>query len=314
MIDFFSGFNAVFPIFFLVLTGIFLKKIKLINDRFVADSSKLIFRVILPCLMFRAMVHADLNHIFDPVVVIILAGGILFTSGLAYFIAHIIGLKPPRAGSFIQGSFRSNAAIIGLQIILTVFGESALAVPVVLLAFLTPLFNVLSVIVLTERSEKMSMQSMFYLIRRIFSNPIIIGVLAGIPFPLMNIPLPGIIDSVLAHLSGIALPMALLGVGASMRFDHFRSHAREAVLASTIKLIVMPVLITLLARFLGYHGQILGVIFILAGAPTAIVSFTMSQTLDGDHHLAADIITITTLFSVITISAGLFVLRFLHWL
>jgi len=110
----------------------------------------------------------------------------------------------------------------------------------------------------------------------------------------------------------MTLPLALLCVGASIRLHEFRS-SRLLYYAITLKVVLIPLLMTVIAYAVGVRGIELGILYIMMATPTATAAYPMVRSIGGDYYLTAAIIAGTTLLSMVTTAIGLFVLRFFQW-
>ena len=90
-------------------------------------------------------------------------------------------------GEFVQASYRSSAAILGIALIENIYGHSTIA-PLMIFASV-PLYNVMAVIVLSvfkkENVPKWGKEVLIKTIKGIASNPIILGIYSW--FSLVNI-------------------------------------------------------------------------------------------------------------------------------
>jgi predicted permease len=220
--------------------------------------------------------------------------------------------KPDSRGVFIQGVYRGNIAIIGYAVVLNVFGEPGFITAAVFSVFLMPVYNILAVIALTVFINKEEEKVFSKLLLKIVTNPVILSVSAALVFSGLKIGLHPVILGSISTLAQMTLPLALIGIGASLDFDSISKNAFDAVLASVLKIIVLPFIITYTCYFFGIRGQTLGVIFIISGVPTAVASFIMAKAMNNNSELAANIVLITTLCSSVTLSAGIFILKTLN--
>lgn len=301
--------SLVIPVFFIVAVGYALKRLYIINEAFVKISSKIVFKVSLPALIFSQLSALDFSREINFWIVAFIYAGTLISFFFSWIIAHIFVKEPTDQTVFIQGAFRGNYAIIGLALILSVFGKDALARGALVLAFTIPLYNVLAVIALTvplRREKNISLAKTFL---EILKNPLIIGVLAAVPFSLFRIPVHHTIKITIDYLAAMAFPLALVGIGGFLDFSEIRSSSILAFFSTFIKLIAVPLFATIAAYALGFTGFDLGIIFILFACPTAVASFSMAEAMGSNSKLAASILLITTLGSVLTITIGLFILK-----
>jgi len=301
--------NTVAPVFIIVFIGIILKRFRQIDDQFVNCSSHIVFNISLPCLIFVELSKADLISTFDVKQILFVYLGIGLFFVLAWMVANFLTKTGKDQASFIQCSFRSNYAIVGLALLTNMFGPSVLGKAAILLAFVMPLYNVLAVIALTVILNRQKRINWIKTIMEIFKNPLIIAAIIAIIFSTFKIQITDVVVRTIDYLAALSLPLALLGIGASFNFSSIRKDLRLALVATGIKNILIPLVLTYSAYLLGYTGEDLGALFILFATPTAIVSFIMSHTMGANSVLAGNIVVISTLSSVVTISLGIYILK-----
>ena len=302
--------NIVLPVFLLVIVGIFLKIINVVDDNFVKITSNFVFKVSLPALIFLKLYNVDMENTIDVQMISIIIVGILITYFIGLIIAKMYKLKPEDEGVFVQGAFRSNYAIIGLAIILRMFGTAALAKASFLLLFALPIYNFLGVIALTlphSVNSKLNLKKTF---SEILVNPLVLAVIFAIPFSVFKISLHGTIETAGNYVAEIALPLALIGIGGSINIKSIKEASGLAFSSSLIKNIVSPLLIILIGFYYNLQNEDLGILFIIFSCPTAIASFIMASSMKGNSKLAGNIVIISTLGSIFTMTSGLFLLRY----
>tara|TARA_B100001109_G_scaffold255495_1_gene258742 strand:- start:4442 stop:5476 length:1035 start_codon:yes stop_codon:yes gene_type:complete len=302
--SFFAPFAVTAPIFLIILLGILLHWRKIINDDFVTTSSRLVFTVALPILMFRAIVMAELDlaaHL-DLVVCSLVAA--VLAPLLVILWARCFHVAVPAFGAFVQAAFRSNLGIIGLAVCIAAYGDSGAALGALILAAVTPVYNLISVLVLSK-GHAPDWQSQ---LRGIITNPLIVAILLAIPFQLAGIRMAPVFDDTARLVAQLTLPLALLGVGASLNASLRGSFNSLVLQISLLKLILLPAIITAGAYLAGIRGEELNVLAIMFASPTAAASFVMARAMGGDALLTARAIAVTTLGALVTISVFLYVL------
>jgi predicted permease len=176
-------------------------------------------------------------------------------------------------------------------------------------AVMTALYNVLAVWVLDATHGGRT--SAVSVLKGVLSNPLIIGILAGVALALSPLPVPGLVAPLSAGLSTFFLPLMLLCIGGSIRLGELRRAGAFSWEAAAWRLCVSPLLVVLLALALGVHGAALGVLFLLVASPVAASSFVMVVAAGGDGALAARVVVLTTLLSAITVTVGFYLLSLL---
>jgi malate permease and related proteins len=146
-------------------------------------------------------------------------------------------------------------------------------------------------------------------LKGIATNPLIVSIVLALGVATIGMPIPGVAISTGSYLGSMALPLAVLASGAGLNIKALTNPSSGLVAGVTLKLAIIPIVLTALAWWLGYRGEALGVMFLLFATPTAAASFAMAQTMGANAALAANIIMTTTLISVVTTSIGLFALK-----
>ena len=300
--------NIVAPVFLIITVGYFARKRKIINEVFVDVTSRFVFRISLPIFIFLEISELDLSQVFDIDQIVFITSATFVTYLLIWFGTIPYIKNPEDKSAFIQGAFRGNYAIVGLALISNLFGDDALGKATLILAFLLPVYNVLAVIVLTvpKHQGKINVKSMLI---EILFNPLILAVVFALPFSFFKVRLPELFIITGNYFADLALPLALVGIGGSLNMDNLKRASTLAFSSSIIKIILLPLILTFVAIFLGYRNDDLGIMFIVFACPTAIASFVMADVMGANSKLAGNIIMITTLGSVFTIAIGILLLK-----
>ncbi|MGF1718637.1 AEC family transporter [Vibrio kyushuensis] len=296
------------PICLMLFLGVFLKRIQLINENFIDIASKLVFQVTLPAMLFLSIVQSD--HDFVSSGGLVLFG--LVINALFFIITAIITKKvfssPKDQGVIIQGSFRANTAIIGLAYVANIYGASGVALAAVYVASMTVLYNIQAVIALSQTDKGFGAQAVKVIGKTLTRNPLIISILLGVIAFSLSIPIPQMAIDAGQYFADMTLPLALLCTGGSLNIQSLKHDKFPTWFATCFKLILAPITATLAAIAFGFNGQELGLIFLMAAAPTAAASYVMASSMGGNSTLAANIIALTTVLSLVTCTIGIFAL------
>ena len=294
------------PVVLLVVLGVYLRHKQHIDDAFVATSSRLVFNVSLPVLMFLAIVTADMAVSQHLPLVWFSLGASLAAFAFVFAVSRVLRVSPRRHGAFVQGAFRSNLGIVGLALCLNAYPEEGAILGALVLAVVTPVYNLLSVWVLASGDRDISWGQQLMTTAR---NPLIIAIaLAGVVRSL-GLELPHVLLQTGDILAGLTLPLALIGIGASLTMS--RALVADSVVWSAVvlKLVVLPTLIIVSAVSIGITGAALGVIALMFASPTAAAAFVMAKSMNADSRLTADVIALSTLGSGVTVTTIIYVLN-----
>ncbi|KIP98458.1 MULTISPECIES: AEC family transporter [Pseudomonas] len=300
------------PVFSMLFLGVLLKRLRWIDDAFIDTASSLVFRGTMPTLLFLSIIGADLNAALQPALI----GYFVFATLVAFVVAWGWAIwRCPMAdrGIYTQGAFRGNNGIVGLALATSMYGDYGLSVGAVLGGVVILCYNVLSAIVLAIYSPNMKADP-WTLCKSIFTNPLIIGVLAAIPFAYWQIPLPHWMLVSGEYFAQMTLPLALICIGGTLSLTSLRESSGVAIGSSMMKMVWLPLLSTLGAWAFGFRGADLAILFLYFASPTAAASFVMARAVNGNYQLAAAIIVITTLAAVVTTNVGLLLLQWAGWI
>lgn len=302
--------NAVLPIVLTVLLGYTIKRIGLIPVSATPVMNRLVFRVFLPAMLFlniyKIQSIADIELGYVAYVLGFTCLIFLFTIPVSMLITK----DGKQRGPIVQGTFRSNFALVGIPLATSLFGEEGGIVASVLSAFIVPLLNVLAVISLSifnkERSEKPSAGG---ILLGIVKNPLIqsialavacLGVRAifeqtGVTFRLSDLtPL----YSTLTSLSAVATPLALVTLGAQFEFSAVASLKKQILWVVLARGLLIPVLSLSLAYALNcFKGAHFAAFVATFTTPVAVSSVPMAQEMGSDSILAGQLVVWTTVVS-----------------
>ena len=205
--------------------------------------------------------------------------------------------------------FYRNAINIGLPIIENILQTDHVACSVLVLTFIMPVYNILGVLILSIYSGDMSGMKPGKLLLNILKNPMILAVIFGVLYAMTGLPLPYAAEKSLTYLGAISTPMALLMIGARMVDNSVKGEGKAIRLALLFKLILGPVVMTLLAIFLGMPTEEIVTVFVLFAVPTAMNVFIMTKSMGGDDGLAANAILASVPCSVIVMTIGIYLMR-----
>lgn len=306
--------NAVAPVFLMVFIGILLKKWNIIDDYFNRTASKVVFRVALPALVFERIAVTEFSQVYSGgLISFVLAATLIWTLIMTVY-ALLLHREGRDTGVFIQGSYRSNFAIIGMALIHNVLGDTALGKAAIVLAVLLPVFNLLAILALTLPQHKERDIHPLQTLKEILGNPLVLGAAAALPFSLYQIQIPVLAEKTLGYLSHLTLPLALIAIGGRLTCHSLKTDAKLAGLAALNKIVLMPLVWTSVAYLAGFRGLDLGVVYLLSASPTAIASYPMADAMGANERLAGNIIVITTVGAMLTIFVGITILEFMQFI
>ena len=300
MENFIFSLNATAPIFLVMILGNILMKTGFLSEEFTRVSDKFVFKVALPALLFYDISTADMSDVFNLKFILFCMFTTITMFLIIWILTWIFMKDKSMVGAFVQASARGSAAILGMAFVQNIYGA-------------VPFYNIFSVVILTFHSRDQVGLDKKAQIRRacinVAKNPIILGILAGLLFNVLHLTMPTIPMKAIAYMSNTATPLALLNVGASFHLSDAIRKFRPAMVASTIKLVILPAVFFPAALYLGFRQSELVAILIMLGSPTTISSYIMAKNMGNDEVLTSNAIVLSTMFSSVTMTGWIYLLR-----
>ena len=301
--------NATVPVFLMMLLGMLFRKLGWIDEAFASKMNQFVFLVPLPVLVFHDLAAADIGDVwnfrFVAFCFLVTAASISICAVLSCFLK-----EKSQRGEFIQASYRSSAALLGIALTTNIYGDAGL-VPLMIIGSV-PLYNIMAVVVLslTSPAKDAPKKGLWKsTLKGIITNPIILGIAAGLLWSVLRLPFPPILEKTVSSLGDLAAPLGLIAMGATFRLDKAVGQAKPAVAASLIKLVGFCVLFLPLAVRMGFREEELVAILIMLGSATTVSCYVMAKNMGHEGTLTSSAVMLTTLFSAFTITGWLFLLK-----
>ncbi len=260
--------------------------------------------------IFYNIYSSDFRTAFDLKTILFAVGGVTISFLVLWLIVPHFVRENTRRGVMIQGMFRSNFALLGLPIVENLSGRSGAQMAAVAVAFIIPLLNTLSTIVLARFSFN-GKPSIWQITKKVLLNPLIIASASGILMVFVNVRPPLAADRAIANLGGLATPLALLALGAGFRFGGIKKNIVYLTMGSLAKNVLVPLVFLSCAAALGFKGVSFAVLIAIFASPVAVSSFIMAVRENADGELAGQLVVVTTFVSLLTIFLFIYFSRLL---
>jgi predicted permease len=291
--------NTLIPIFSLILLGYYFKRTKFPSTDFWPMADKFTYYVLMPSLLVYKLSSANINleYTLDLVATALLAIVVVFFSLM--FLNFFIKFESRAFTSIMQGGIRFNSYVL-LAFVDSVYGDKGLVLAAIVMAFVIPFINVLCISTFAIYTNKggFSLKAFF---KTIIKNPLILACALGGLINGLDIYMPLVVIKSLGILSNSALPIGLLSVGVGLEFKYLKSAKKELLVSTFAKLLYFPIVIYSIGLIFGLSGMMLSIAVIFGAMPTAVSGYILARELGGDTTLMASIITLQTLFCMLTL-------------
>ncbi len=302
--------NATVPVFLIMVLGYLLKLFKVVDDSFVKTLNSFNYKITLPVLLFKDIATSDFYQVWDTKYVLFCFLVTLISIILIWVLTALLYRDRDSAGEFIQASYRSSAAVLGIAFIQNIYGHSGMA-PLMIIGTV-PLYNIAAVLVLSFTGpcgRHLDRRSLTKSVRDIATNPIILGILLGMAVSLCRIDFPTIVGKTINNVSVLATPLALIGLGAGFEGAKALKRVIPTLICSLIKLMLLPALFLPLAIYLDFRAEKLVALLIMLGAPTTVSCYIMAKNMGHEGTLTSSTVVATTFLSSFTMTIWLFILK-----
>lgn len=293
---------ALLPDFALILLGYALRRwMVALGDHFWTGLEKLVYFVLFPALLFNAITKTPLSLAAIPLLGVG-ATAMLGAMLLALLARPLFALTPISFASQFQCAFRFNT-YIGLAVAAKLHGAAGIAAMGLLAGAMVPLANLAAVWMLARHGE-------VSVWRELAKNPLFLATLAALAWNLAGLTLPAPAGQFLGRLAEAAIALGLLAVGAALKLRGSLGPSGRGAAAYflAIKLLAMPLIVLLVAPYVGLDGIHFDIALVFAALPTASSAYILAQRMGGDGTRVAWLISAGTLLGMLSLPLWLVLL------
>lgn len=301
--------NATIPIFLMMLLGMLFRKLGWMDEVFAAKMNKFVFLVPLPVLLFEQLATVDFSEVWDIKFILFC----FVVTAISITISTLISLlwkDRSVKGEFIQATYRSSAALLGIAFIQNIYGTAGMA-PLMIIGSV-PLYNIMAVVVLSvfkPGNNSFDKALVKKTLKGIATNPIIIGIVAGFVWSALKLSMPSILHKTVSSIGATATPMGLMSMGATFEMKKATSKMKPTLVAVFMKLVGFCAVFLPMAALLGFRNEEMIAILVMLGSATTVSCFVMARNMGHEGTLSSGVIMMTTLLSAFTLTMWLDVLR-----
>lgn len=302
--------DAVLQVFLLVLVGVLTAAVGWIQEDSARTFSEFVFRVFMPPLLFRAMATVDLSILsIAPVLAYLGTASLLYLA--VYMLMGRWGSRSAthagdRAAVALSIVF-SNNVMVGIPVVKIFFGPEGLAIllsvvsihALVLLGLGTTGFELARGL---ETSRAFRWSVLGPVLQKAVFSPVVVPIFLGLGWNVLGLPMPLLMDSVLAVLGQAGVPACLVLLGATLYLDRHRIEPKAVGPIVLGKLVVFPVLVYLVAQhLLALTPLQVAILTTMACLPTGANTYLLAQRYGMGVSLTATGVAATTALTAFTL-------------
>lgn len=307
--------ETILVVFTLIAIGYGTAALRVLKPETGDGLSDFVFTIAVPLLLFRTIATATFDHGAPWALWVTYFTAIFVTWSSAHVAIRAGFGRDARSGvvAGVTAGF-SNLVLLGIPFMSGVYGEPGLAILSQIVSIHLPVMMAASIILFewalkrdgAGAGAKSTLGLVTGFLRQLASNPLIIGILAGLVVRLSGLSIPGVADRVIASLAGVAGPLALFAMGVSLRGYGIRGQVRQALALVSLKLLLMPAVALGMALLLGLPELQAKVAVAAASLPAGVNSWLIANRLGTGQRLASTSMTIGT--ALAAVSTGIWLL------
>jgi predicted permease len=299
--------NILLPVFGLVAVGYFAACLRFLEPDADTHLSDFVFTICLPILIFKTVATAVLPEAQPWGYWISYFLGVAIVWTIASLAAkRWFGCGPIESVVAGFASGQSNTIFVGIPLILKAYGDAANAPLFLLIAVHLPVTMTVAAI-LMERGNGISVLA---LLKRLFLNPIVQGLLAGVVWRLIGLPFGGAFKVITDDLAAAAVTCALFALGLSLFRYNLLGGLKLASLIMVLKIAVHPALVWFFAfKVFNMPAVWAGVAVLFAAMPTGVNSYLLAERNQAGVAAVSSAIAISTFLSLFTTAFWLWILQ-----
>lgn len=297
--------DVVLPVFGLIFCGWVVGKSPLLSPEGIRGINNFVFWVCIPALLFRSMGTLRVPETVDPLII-----PAYFSSCLIVFFGGILvgrkalGLPLDQAALLGMGSTFGNTVLAGIPLILLAFGEQGLVVLLFIVSFHPLILITLptAIIELARGERGKTGQIIWSATKALMSNPVILGMLAGLAWRVAGLELWGPAETFIDMLRNAATPAALFAVGATLTTFRIAGNVRQSLVVVVLKLVAMPALVWVMTVYVFQVDRLwASVATVCAALPTGVNAYLLASMYDTYVARTTTAILISTVLSIVTV-------------
>lgn len=298
-----TAYNEIITLFFIMLLGFAVIKYNIVSEHFRKDLSNFLFYVSIPCTMIRSMNQEfsqdKLHDVF--IMVGMSVAFLIFGFVLRWFGLKLIGEKDLKRKAVYEFTFIiTNYGFMGWPVCYALFGDDGMFYSAIFAIPINIVFYTLGGFIFSKVNGSTKGLSW-----RILLTPPNIATLFGILLFLFSVKIPKIFSGAIDLMSATTTPLAMAVAGMMLAAFSLKTvfSNRKSFLFAGLRLLVLPLLFFVLLKALGFDGLVLAIPVIIAAMPSPPNLTILTEQYQADSYLAAQLIFVTTLLSILTLPA-----------
>jgi malonate transporter len=303
--------SLVLPVFAIIVTGWLAGWLGYIPRSLADGLVHFAYNIAMPALLFVTIAQEEARNLLEWRFLLAFGGGSLLCFALVFSAVRIGGARDLGSSTMVgMTAAMTNTGFVALPILHAIYGQAAVLPAAVATVFVAAVMFPLAVILLeSDRHDaRAPSPTSAGLVKQIVLNPMVLSALAGLAWAIAGLPIPAPLAAYLNIFAGALTPCALFAIGLGLSVEGLRANLKTSLVLAAVKLVIMPLIVYGLCVASGLNPLYTLAAVICAAVPTAKTVYILAGTYKVEEHLVAATVSITTLFSVVTLLGWLTIL------
>lgn len=300
--------GVAIPFFAVLVCGFLARRLNVLDYQGVRGLNAFVYWFALPALLFWRVAETPFHRLSDPSFYLVYSGSGLFLFTVVFTTMMLVFRRPRAESALIAlATCWGNVGYMGVPLLLAAYGE-AQVLPAVLATALDSIIMQTLAVAVIESGGGTRKVGLLGVLRAVFTNPLVLAVLAGFVVAAFDLELPTMVLGFLAILGPASGPGALFALGATLTggLGARRGYGLAAGMVGA-KLLVLPLVIMLALQLVALPADLVEPTLITAALPTAASVFVLAQRYDVLERPIALVVFVSHLLGIATLT-GLLVL------
>ncbi len=302
--------SLVLPVFAIIVTGWLVGWLGYL-PRTLADALvQFAYNVAMPALLVVTIAQEPARNLLEWRFLLAFGGGSMLCFVLVFLAARAGGRDSASSTVFGMTAAMTNTGFVALPILHSIYGQPAVLPAAVATLFVAVVMFPATVLLLEPKKGGLGDTSgrTAALAKQIALNPMMLSILVGLAWAISGLPIPAPVAAYLNIFAAALTPCALFAIGLGLSIAEVRAHLAASAVLATVKLLIMPLIVYGLCMATGLNPLYTIAAVVCAAVPTAKTMYILAHGYKVEELLVAATISITTLLSVVTLLAWLYLL------
>lgn len=292
--------ESVISLFLIILVGVYASRKKIVTEDLNQGLVNLLIQIVLPVMILSSFIYSYDQSIKSEVV------KTFYYSLIAYllmFSASYLLLLPFKSEKKIILHFANvfpNTGYVGFPVLYSIYGTEGIVYGSVFNLFFVIFVWTYGIFIYRGSLDKTNLKQE---LKQTFLNPSVLAVGIGLIIMTLNLQLPNSLVTSIKNIGNITGPLSMLIIGVILSKAKIGNYTKDWTLyyGAICKLLLIPIIVYLISLLTGQSSKAINSVIIMTAMPASAMTSILAQNYNRETDYAAVIVSLTTLFSILSI-------------